>query len=102
MGAFRYCRKCDAPLSRPTVQEDLIDGQTCSSCGQQQPNVYDINEWVIEAFDEIENLKKIIGKMRTRGFTKLDKRIQRLSKQNKALREKVNRLEIELKNNLVI
>ena len=108
MGAFRYCinRKCNdgdcRALSRPTPQEDLIEGQKCPDCDTEQPRIYSTEEWIVEAFDEIEALKKELTKVRNRGFTKLDKRIQRLVKQNRSLKKEITELKIKLEKEYVI
>ena len=41
---------------------DLIEGQGCPSCDTCQPNIFTKEEWIIQTFDEIEELKKRISK----------------------------------------
>ena len=102
MGAFRYCVHCDAPLGKPDALEDLIESQLCGSCSKPQPPISSLEEWVVEAFDEIKALKRELTKIRNRGFTKLDKRIQRLVKQNRSLKKEITELKIKLEKEYVI
>ena len=98
MGAFRYCRKCESPLGKPSPLEDLIEGQGCPNCDTCQPNIYTKEEWIIEAFDEIEKLKEELAKIRNSGFAKLDNKIKRLVRKNNKLENEVTTLKNRLDN----
>lgn len=56
MGAFRYCG-CGAGLDKPTPRDDLTFGQVCGQCGRNQPQYMTVEEWVIDLFDELTDLK---------------------------------------------
>jgi len=57
MGAYKYCTECDAPLQPASPRDDLIDGQTCPNCGKTQHQEKSLNEWVVDLYEELEELK---------------------------------------------
>lgn len=102
MGAFRYCIHCDSPLPKPDPLEDLLESQICRFCKKSQPNLFSREEWIIEAFEEIKELKNQIRKSNNNGFAKLSKRIKRLSIQNRKLKARIDELETQLERNFII
>ena len=65
MGSYRYCRNddCGSGLREPTAREELYEGgQVCPYCGVTQHTIKTIEEFVVELFEEIEELKKEILK----------------------------------------
>ena len=60
MGAFRYCR-CEHPLPKPTPREDLIEDQICPGCGEHQRSVQSRDEWIVELWEEIQEMNKSIA-----------------------------------------
>lgn len=59
MGAFAYCKECNAPLTAPTAEEDLISGQHCSN-GHTQPRRYTLEEWIVLLYDNVIDLAEKI------------------------------------------
>jgi hypothetical protein len=64
MGAYAYCRACDAPLTKPTVREALCQ-YTAWTCGRGHPNdpsgYVTIEEIVIEQEDRLAALELRLG-----------------------------------------
>ncbi|MCK5610394.1 hypothetical protein KAR91_51450 [Candidatus Pacearchaeota archaeon] len=58
MGAFKYCPKCEYPLDKPTPREDLIDGQEYPSCDNVEKGCMTPEEWIVDLFDELEELRE--------------------------------------------
>lgn len=82
MGAFRYCVHCkhdSVPLPKPSALEDLIESQLCPVCEKSQPNIFSKEEWIIMAFDEISELKKLTTKQRKQ-IKSLQAQIEKLKK----------------------
>ena len=61
MGAYRYC-DCNHPLPKPTVNQDLIDGQICPGCGDRLNQDQSCEEWLVELAERLDNMEKYITK----------------------------------------
>ena len=63
MGAYKYC-DCNAPLSKPTPREDLLEGQICTSCGNIYKGHMRIEEWLVELYEEVGELQGKVERQR--------------------------------------
>lgn len=63
---YRYCvnSKCNngdpCPLGEPTVLEDLFAEQKCPVCKTSQPQLKSPEEYLVQAFDEIKELRRTL------------------------------------------
>jgi len=57
---WRHCKKCDEDMDRPTIEEDLIDGQVCWRCGTEQDKAVTLEEWMVELSTDIREIKTVI------------------------------------------
>jgi len=57
MSAFRYCEECDTGMDKPTPLQDLIEGQACPACGHLHFNFFSRDEWIVDLFDELAELR---------------------------------------------
>lgn len=54
---YRYCHHCGHPIeSRPTIAEDLRDGQFSPCCGTKLPMDQNIAQWLIELSERFDSV----------------------------------------------
>lgn len=53
--SYRHCHNCDCELDKPTIQKDLIDGQTCPMCSYTMPQDQSVEEWLVELWEKVND-----------------------------------------------